>query len=212
VGTARVKDRTGVVITRSPPARCVHSFVTDRPRRMTARSGRSRAAQVRTIAMRAQDLEGPREVSLHGHADRAARRDDTEQHARSMGTLGTASEEHVEPELREVLELALGGRVVDGHLRVVDEASQRVPVISVVCDRCRQRVRRPDVLAPNARGAPRLRGCSSARSLRPRTSRRRTHRPPLSRARAAWPPRRGTCDGRGRYGRPRSRGPSRPRR
>ncbi len=44
------------------------------------------------------------------------------------------SEEHVEAELREVLELALSGRVVDRHERVVDEARERGPVIAVVGD------------------------------------------------------------------------------
>src|SRR6185312_13629015 len=43
-------------------------------------------------------------------------------------------------ELGDVLELALGGRVVDGHQRIVDEAEEGSLVVEVVVDRRRQRL------------------------------------------------------------------------
>ncbi len=75
------------------------------------------------------------EVGLHGDADGAAGRDDAEQHARPVRALGAAGEEHVEAQLGDVLELALGGRVVDGDVGVVDEAEEGVAVALVVADR-----------------------------------------------------------------------------
>ena len=74
--------------------------------------------------MRAESVEGPGEVGPHGDAERATRRDDAEEDARAMRALGAAGEEHVEPELREGLELALRGRVVDRDRGVVDESCQ----------------------------------------------------------------------------------------
>jgi DNA replication protein DnaC len=76
------------------------------------------------LSMRAESVEGPGEVGLHGDAERATRRDDAEEDARAMRALGAAGEEHVEPELREGLELALRGRVVDRDRGVVDESCQ----------------------------------------------------------------------------------------
>ncbi len=66
--------------------------------------------------------------------------DDSEQDGSSVGAFRAASEEHVEPELREVLELALGGRVVDRHLRVVDESEESFAMISIVANCCAQQV------------------------------------------------------------------------
>src|SRR5438876_999681 len=86
--------------------------------------------EAEVIAVRAESLERPGEVRLDRHADRAAGRDDAEDHTRSMCTFGAPGEEHVESELREVLKLALGRRVVDWHSRVVDEPSERVPVVT----------------------------------------------------------------------------------
>ena len=51
--------------------------------------------------------------------------DDAEQNAGPVRALGAAGEEHVEAELGDVLEQALGGRVVDRDARGVDEAEER---------------------------------------------------------------------------------------
>ena len=75
-------------------------------------------------------------VGLRRHADGTARRDDAEQDAGAVRALGAAGEEHVEAQLGDVLKLALGGRVVDGHFCVVDEAEERLPrgeASSAVC-------------------------------------------------------------------------------
>ncbi|GAB4111707.1 MAG: hypothetical protein OHK0013_47830 [Sandaracinaceae bacterium] len=55
------------------------------------------------LAMRAEAVEGPSKVGVRGHADRATRRNDAEQDARSVRALGAAGEERLEPELREGL-------------------------------------------------------------------------------------------------------------
>jgi hypothetical protein len=49
-----------------------------------------------------------------------------------VGALGAAREEHVEAQLGDIVELALGGGVVDRHGRVLDEAEEGVAVIPVV--------------------------------------------------------------------------------
>jgi hypothetical protein len=78
------------------------------------------------VAVGAEALEGPGQVGLRRARRGAAGRDDAEQDAGAVGALGAAGEEHVEAELGDVLELALGGRVVDGDVGVVDEAEERV--------------------------------------------------------------------------------------
>ena len=84
--------------------------------------------------MSAEALEGPGEVGLHRHAHGAAPREDAEQYACAVGALCAASEEHVEPQLGDVLKLALSGGVVDGDVGVVDEAEERLAVALVVID------------------------------------------------------------------------------
>ena len=54
--------------------------------------------------------------------------------ARCAPSVGAAGEQHVEAELGDVLELALGGGVVDRDVGVIDEAEQRVAVELVVAD------------------------------------------------------------------------------
>src|SRR5690606_26118589 len=76
------------------------------------------------VAMRAETIEGPGEVRLRGDAESAAGRDDPEEDARAMRALGAAGEEHVEAELGDVLELVLGGGVVDRDVGIVDEAEE----------------------------------------------------------------------------------------
>lgn len=78
------------------------------------------------VAVGAEALEGPGEVRLDRHADGAAGGDDAEQDARAVGALGAAGEQHVEAELGEVLELALGRRVVDRYVgeRPVDRTRE----------------------------------------------------------------------------------------
>lgn len=49
-----------------------------------------------------------------------------------MSALSATGEEHVESELGDILEVALGGRVVDGDERLIEEAEERVAVILVV--------------------------------------------------------------------------------
>ena len=78
--------------------------------------------EVEGVAMSSEPLERPREVLLHWYADGAARGDDAEEHARAMRALAAAGEEHVQTQLRDVLELALGRRVIDGHVGIVDES------------------------------------------------------------------------------------------
>jgi hypothetical protein len=92
------------------------------------------------FAVCAEAVEGPGEVGLRGHGERAAGGHDAEQNAGAMCALGAAGEEHVEPELCDVLELALGGRVVDRDRGVVDEAIERVAVTIVVLDGRHQRL------------------------------------------------------------------------
>lgn len=77
---------------------------------------------------------------MYGDALGAAAGDDAEQDALAVSALGAAGEEHVETELRDVLKLALGRRVVDRDLGVVDEAEEGVAVIVVVANRRRQRL------------------------------------------------------------------------
>ena len=67
------------------------------------------------FAMLPEPLEGPHEVRLDWDADRATRGDDAEQDAGAVRALCAAREEHVEPKLREVLELTLDGRVSIGN-------------------------------------------------------------------------------------------------
>ena len=80
--------------------------------------------------MRAESVERPREVGLDRDADCAACRDDAEEDAGAMGALCAAGKEHVEAEPGDVLKLALGRVVVDGHLGVADEAEQRTASMS----------------------------------------------------------------------------------
>ena len=100
--------------------------------------------EVENVAVGAEALEGPSEVRLRGDAQCAAGGDDAEQDAGTVSALGAAGEEHVESQLGHVLELALGGRVVDGDERVVDEAEQRVSMILVVGGCRRQRLGRQE--------------------------------------------------------------------
>ena len=93
------------------------------------------------LAMRSKTLKSPREVGLDKDLDSAAGGDDSEQDGRSVRAFGAAREEHVEPQLREVLELALGGRVVDWDLRVVDESEECFAMISIVSNCGAQRIR-----------------------------------------------------------------------
>jgi len=51
-------------------------------------------------------------------------------------------EEHVQPELRDVLELPLGRGVVERHDGVLEEAKERVAVVVVVANRRRERLAR----------------------------------------------------------------------
>jgi len=82
--------------------------------------------------MGAKAFESPSEISLGGHTQCTAGGDDSEQDAGAVSAFGAAGEEHVKAELSDVLELALGGRVVDGHERIVDEAEERSAVVLVV--------------------------------------------------------------------------------
>jgi len=67
----------------------------------------------------AEAVEGPGEVRLRGAPPLGtAAGDDAEEHARTVRALGAAGEEHVEAQLGDVLELALGGRVDDGDDRL----------------------------------------------------------------------------------------------
>ncbi len=92
--------------------------------------------------MGSESLERPREVALDGDALGAARGDDAEQDAGAVRALRASRKEHVEAQLGDVLELALGRRVVDGDLGVVDETEEGVAVIVVVANRRRQRLGR----------------------------------------------------------------------
>lgn len=85
--------------------------------------------------MGSQAIEDPGEIGLDRHPDRPARRNDPQEDAGSVGPLGASSEEHVEAELGDLLELAFGGSVVDRELRIVDEAEECVAVIVVVANR-----------------------------------------------------------------------------
>lgn len=72
--------------------------------------GRSHLVEFETVqvAMSAEALEGPRQVSLGGDSDGATSRDDAEQDGGTVCPLSAPSKEHVEPELGDVLELPLG--------------------------------------------------------------------------------------------------------
>lgn len=71
-----------------------------------------------------------------------------------MGAFGAACEEHVHAELNHVLELALGGRVVDGDLGIVDEAEERGMVVVVVANRGGESLRQQEGRCD--RGSPTL--------------------------------------------------------
>ena len=81
--------------------------------------------------MGAESVECPGEIGLDGNAACAACGDDAEKNARAVCALGAAGEENVEPELGDVLELALGGGVVDRDVGVINEAKERVAVSNV---------------------------------------------------------------------------------
>src|SRR5690606_22452461 len=66
------------------------------------------------VAVGAEAFEGPGKVGLGGDALSAAGGDDAEQGAGTVSAFSAAGAEHVEAELGDVLELALGGGVVDG--------------------------------------------------------------------------------------------------
>lgn len=89
-------------------------------------------------------LDGPGEISLRGDAQGATGSDDAEQDAGALSAFGAAGEEHDELKLRDVLELALSGRIVDGYERIIDEAEERGSVILVVGNRRRQRFGRQE--------------------------------------------------------------------
>src|SRR5687768_16592642 len=76
------------------------------------------------VAVGPEPLKRPRQVRLDGDALCAARGDDAEQDARAVRAFGAPREEHVEAQLGDVLELAFGGRVVDGDGGVIDESEQ----------------------------------------------------------------------------------------
>ena len=80
------------------------------------------AVRTRNVAMGTEALERPCQVRERGDAERTAGGDDPEQDARAVGSLRAAGKQHVEPELSDVLELALRGRVVDGNEWVIEEA------------------------------------------------------------------------------------------
>ena len=71
----------------------------------SGRHGFERQSEV--FAVRAETLEGPGEIALHGDADGAAGRDNPEQHTGAVCAFAAAGKEHVEAELRDVLEFAL---------------------------------------------------------------------------------------------------------
>jgi Tetratricopeptide repeat len=106
------------------------------------------------VAMGPETVEGPGEIGLDGHGESTAGRDDAEKDAGAVCALGASGEEHVESELGDVLELALGGRVVDGNVGVVDESEERVAVSPVVLhgdhQRLRRQERRDDGVEPSA--------------------------------------------------------------
>ena len=89
--------------------------------------------------MSPEALEGPGEVGLYGHALGATGGDNPEQDARAVRAFGASGEEHVQSELGDVLELALGRRIVDRDVGVVDEAKERGAVIFVIPNSHRQR-------------------------------------------------------------------------
>ena len=76
--------------------------------------------------MGAEPLEGPGQVGLRRDAQGTAGSDDPEQNAGTVSAFSAAGEEHVESELGDILEVALGGRVVDGDERIIDEAEERL--------------------------------------------------------------------------------------
>ena len=94
--------------------------------------------------MGAKPFEGPDEIGLGWHAQCTAGSDDAEQDAGAVRAFCAAGEEHVQAELGDVLEFSLGGRVVNGHEWVVDEAKERYAVILIVGNRRRQRLGREE--------------------------------------------------------------------
>ena len=78
--------------------------------------------------MSPESVERPREVLLRGDTDCPAGGDDAEEDARTMCSLAAPRDEHVEAQLGHALELALGLRVVYGHVGVVDEGNRPPPV------------------------------------------------------------------------------------
>ena len=96
-------------------------------RLLEGRGGHLFEGQREAIAMGAETLEGPCEVRLRGDTLGAARSDDAEEHARAVRAFGAAGEEHVEVQLSDVLELSLGGRVVDGDDGVVEKRKRASP-------------------------------------------------------------------------------------
>jgi hypothetical protein len=66
--------------------------------------------------MGAEPHDGPRHVSQRRDAEGSTCGRDTEQHARAVGAFGAAGKQRVYAEHGDVLELALGGRAVDGDV------------------------------------------------------------------------------------------------
>jgi hypothetical protein len=53
----------------------------------------------------------------------------------AVSAFSAARKQHVQAHLGDVLELALGGRIVDGGLGVIEEPEERVAVVDVVANR-----------------------------------------------------------------------------
>jgi hypothetical protein len=64
--------------------------------------------------------------------------DDAEEHARAVRAFGAGGDEHPGAQPGDVLELALGGRIVDWEDGGVDEAEERVAVVLVAVEATRQ--------------------------------------------------------------------------
>ena len=123
---------------------CGRAAVASAPRLLEDRGGHLFERQREEIAVCPETLEGPREVRLGGDTLSTAGVDDAEEHACAVRAFGAAGEEHVETQLRDVLEFALGGRVVNGDHGVVDEAEERVAVVLLVANRRLQRLGREE--------------------------------------------------------------------
>ena len=78
--------------------------------------------------------QGPYQIGVGVDAEVSAGCHDSKECGHSMCTLGAPSEETIMPKLGDVLVFALGGRVIDRDLGMIDEAKERVPVGPIIAD------------------------------------------------------------------------------